>query len=237
VKLVEKANNNKMMSFMKKEQIIMKKIFLIVTLLFMSFTLFFSTIEAEAKGNVSRQNQCFSQSAVQLKSDLRKLWIDHTIWTKNYIVSAIAGMEDQEKVLERLLKNQEDIGNAIKPYYGETAGNKLTELLREHILIAGKIVDAAKSGNQVNVSKFNKEWYKNADDIAQFLSSANPNWPINELKDLLYMHLKMITDDVVARINQDWDGSIIAFDKGEDHIIKLADTLTEGIIKQFPNQF
>jgi hypothetical protein len=51
------------------------------------------------------------------------------------------------------------------------------------------------------------------------------------------MHLKMITDDVVARINKDWDGSIIAFDKGEDHIIKLADTLTEGIIKQFPNQF
>lgn len=203
----------------------------------MSFSLIFLTIEAEAKENVSRQNQCFSQSAVQLKGDLRKLWIDHTIWTRNYIVSAISGLEDKDKVLARLLKNQEDIGNAIKPYYGKDAGNTLTELLTDHILIAGKIVEAAKSENQSNLKKYNTEWYKNADEIAQFLSSANPNWIKSELKELLDMHLKLVTDDVVARIKKDWDADISAFDKGEDHIIKMADVLTKGIIKQFPNQF
>jgi hypothetical protein len=110
----------------------------------------FSSIQTEAIGS---GNPCISQSAVQLKGDLRKFWIDHAVWTRNYIVSAIAGLEDQEKVLNRLLKNQEDIGNAIKSYYGEAAGNKLTELLREHILIAGKIVDAAKSGDQGKCEK------------------------------------------------------------------------------------
>lgn len=146
-------------------------------------------------------------------------------------------MKDQEKVLVRLLKNQEDIGNAIKPYYGEAAGNKLAKLLKDHILIAGKIVGAAKSGDQANLKKFNTEWYKNADDIADFLSSANPNWNNKELKELLYMHLKLVTDQVVARIKKDWDAEIMAFDEGEDHIIKLADTLSKGIIKQFPKKF
>ena len=87
------------------------------------------------------------------------------------------------------------------------------------------------------MAKFNKEWYKNADDIAQFLSAANPNLPNDVLKDLLYMQLKLVTDEVVASSKMDWDADILAYDKGEDHIIKMADTLTDGIIKQFPNKF
>jgi hypothetical protein len=197
----------------------------------------FTSIQVEAKQPVSDHSQCFSRSTVQLKDELRKLWLEHAMWTRNYVVSAVAGLDDQEEVLARLLKNQEDIGNAIKPYYGETAGKQLTELLKEHIVIAGKVVEAAKTSNKENLKKYNTEWYRNADDIAQFLSSANPNWNNNVLKEMLHMHLQMLTDDVVARINKDWDASIIAFDKGEVHLIKLADTLTEGILKQFPKQF
>ena len=149
----------------------------------------------------------------------------------------MAGLKDKDKVLSRLLKNQEDIGNVIKPYYGEEAGNKLTALLKEHILIAGKIVDATKKNKQDDLKKYNAQWYKNADDIAKFLSSANPNWTEQELKDLLYTHLQLLTEMIQARVKKDWDADIAAFDKGEDHIITLADALTEGIIRQFPNQF
>jgi len=223
-------------SIPKKGADLLKKLILKLTILLMIIPLIFNISDAKANEVVS-QNQKLSESAVQLKGDLRKLWIDHTIWTRNYIVSALADLEDKDKVLERLLKNQEDIGNAIKPLYGQDAGDKLTALLKDHILIAGKIVDAAKKGDQASVNKHNKEWYQNADDIAKFLSSANPNWKEQDLKDLLYMHLALVTDDVVARIKKDWDGDIIAFDKGEDHIIILADALSEGIIKQFPDKF
>ena len=213
----------------------MKKQFLKILILFMSFALIYSPINTVAKEKVYRQS--ISQSSVHFNNSFRKLWIDHTIWTRSYIVSAIGGLEDQEEVLNRLLKNQDDIGNAIKPFYGQAAGNQLAKLLREHILIAGKVVDAAKSGNQENLNKYNVEWYKNADDIADFLSKANPNWNNKELKELLYMHLKLVTDQVVARIKKDWNAEISASDKGEDHIITMADTLSNGIIKQFPNQF
>lgn len=190
-----------------------------------------------AAGNEQTKASISNQAKIKLMGDLRKLWIDHTIWTRSYIVSAIAGLEDQSDVLERLLRNQQDIGNAIKPYYGEQAGNKLAELLTEHIVIAGKVVDAAIKGDQAAFTQQNKEWYRNADDIAQFLSSANPNWTKKEIQDLMYVHLQLLTDQVVARLKKDWKTDIAAFDKGEEHIIKLADTLTEGIMKQFPDKF
>ncbi|WP_345774037.1 glycosyltransferase [Paenibacillus sp. H1-7] len=153
------------------------------------------------------------------------------------MISALGGLEDQEQVLARLLQNQVEIGNAIKPYYGEAAGNKLAELLKQHILIAGKVIAAAKSGNEQELAVQNKEWYRNADDMAKLLSGANPNWSFKELQDLLYTHLKLLTEDAMARHKKDWNGSIAAFDKGEDHLIKLADALSKGIIKQFPDQF
>lgn len=208
-----------------------------VTYIVMAFALFFTPIQVEAITKPPATNQCVSQAAVQFAGQMRKLWIDHAVWTRNYIVSATAGLEDQQKVLARLLKNQEDLGNAIKPYYGEAAGNQLTKLLKEHIIIAGNIVEAAKTGNQANLKKNNADWYRNADEIAEFLSKANPNWPKAKLQQLLQMHLQLVADDLMARLKKDWDTDILAFDKGLDHIIVMADTLSEGIIKQFPTKF
>lgn len=132
----------------------------------------------------------------------RKLWIDHVTWTRSFIVSDLASLEDKSDVLERLLKNQEDIGNSIKPYYGEEAGNKLTTLLKEHIELAGQVTDAAKNNNKDDLEKYNKLWYENADKIARFLSSANPNYSEKTLKNMLYKHLEFTTDQVVARLNK-----------------------------------
>ncbi|MFF0830962.1 glycosyltransferase [Brevibacillus sp. NPDC003359] len=210
-----------------------------VTLLMICLTLLGVPIMAVAKEaqRNGQQGECIKPKEVKLQGDMRKLWIDHVLWTRSYLVSALAGLEDKDKVLARLLKKQTDIGNAIKPFYGEEAGNKLGKLLTEHIVLAGKIIDAAKNGDQASVAKLNKEWYRNADDIAKFLSSANPNWTEKELKDLLYKHLELLTGNLQARLKKDWEADIVTFDQGEDHIISLADVLTAGIIKQFPNQF
>ncbi|WP_202886991.1 glycosyltransferase [Cohnella zeiphila] len=201
------------------------------------FSMSFSVLPAQAKVNDKKDTACLSPKMVQLKVDMQKGWIDHTIWTRNYIVSALSDHPDQNDVLDRLLRNQQDIGNVIKPYYGEAAGNKLAELLKEHILIAGKIVAAAKASNQADVRKFEKDWHRNADDLAKFLSEANPNWSFKLLRDMLYTHLELITEIVLDRIKGDWKADIAATDKNEIHMIHFADILTEGIVKQFPNKF
>ncbi len=213
----------------------MKKLFVWKVILVMMMAFVLSTpIQTEGK---TRLQQSYTQKEAALTFDMRKLWIDHTIWTRNYIVSAIAGADDQDAALTRLLQNQKDIGNAIKPYYGEQAGNKLAELLTEHIVIAGQLVEAAKNNDQKNVDQYNKEWYQNANDIATFLSLANPNWSKKTLKGLLDEHLVLTFDEAAARLEKNWEADIKAFDDGEVHIIKLADTLSEGIIKQFPKKF
>jgi hypothetical protein len=168
---------------------------------------------------------------------MQELWIEHAWWTRSFIVSNLAGLEDQEAVLNRLLKNQVDIGNIVKPYYGEEAGTKLTALLREHILIAGNIIEAAKKGDQANLANFNTEWNRNASEIVSFLTAANPHWNKKELTDMFQLHLKLTTDEVVARLNKNWTGDIKAADLNEEHLIHMADFLTEGIVKQFPNKF
>ncbi|MFC6333331.1 glycosyltransferase [Paenibacillus septentrionalis] len=209
--------------------------------LLLSFVIVFSLSSAiastEVKAAEKRDTICLSPKYVKLKGDMEKAWIDHTIWTRSYIVSALSNRPDQKYVLERLLRNQQDIGNVIKPYYGEAAGNKLAELLTEHIVIAGKIVDAAKAGNQTDVNKLEADWHRNADDIAKFLSEANPNWQFKEMQDMLYTHLQFITKIVLACLSGDWKGDIEATDQNEIHMIHLANILTEGIYKQFPEKF
>ncbi len=74
-----------------------------------------------AEGKAKPAMVC-SKSAIDLKMDMRMLWEDHITWTRNYIISAIADLEDAGKVAERLLKNQDDIGDAIKPVYGMPQG-------------------------------------------------------------------------------------------------------------------
>jgi hypothetical protein len=178
-----------------------------------------------------------SMSAVELKLDMRKLWEDHITYTRNFIISALGDLKDANSVAERLLKNQDEIGKAIVPYYGDEAGKKLAGLLRDHILVAADVVKAAKAGNKDKLATEQKKWTENADDIAVFLSKANPNWPEKELKEMLHKHLALTTDEVVGRLKKDWNADIKAYDKGHAHIMMLSDVLSQGIAKQFPDKF
>ncbi|MGH2463301.1 MAG: hypothetical protein ACRDFZ_06745 [Candidatus Limnocylindria bacterium] len=168
---------------------------------------------------------------------LRKLWSDHVIWTREYIVAAIAGTPDAEAAAGRLLKNQEDIGAAIVPYYGEAAGDKLTDLLKQHILIAVDLVDAAKAGDDAAFANHDQRWTANIQDIASFLAGANPNWPEKDVLDLLALHLKLTKDEAVARLTRDWAADVRAFDDIFTEIMVVADTLYDGLVAQFPDRF
>jgi hypothetical protein len=176
-------------------------------------------------------------SAVETKMAMRKLWEEHITYTRNYIISALAGLPDSDAVAKRLLQNQDEIGDAIKPYYGGAAGEKLSALLRDHITIATEVVTAAKGGNKAQLDAAQKKWSANGKDIAAFLSSANPNWAQKDLEAMLQKHLDLTTGEVVGRLNKDWIADIKAYDEGHAHMLMFADALTDGIAKQFPDKF
>lgn len=179
-----------------------------------------------------------TMSSLTFRDNMRKLWEDHITWTRLFIVSTVAGLPDTDATTQRLLANQADIGNAIKPYYGEAAGDRLTALLKDHILGAAALLTAAKSGDTAGVQSASDKWYANADEIATFLNSANPTaWPLDTLKMDMKMHLDQTLTEAVDHLKGNYAADVADYDKVHEHILAMADTLSSGIISQFPAQF
>jgi len=179
-----------------------------------------------------------SQKEVALKDGMRKLWEDHVTWTRLYIVEEVAGLPGADESAARLLKNQDDLGNAIKPYYGNDAGDQLTALLKDHITGAVEVLAAAKDDDNDALEVANIKWYANADEIATFLIEANPqNWPLADMKAGMKMHLDLTLTEAVAQLEGEYTESINDYDEVHEHILELADILSTGIINQFPDKF
>src|SRR5215472_8858861 len=125
---------------------IMKWVKLLIVLAILSIGFGFRNNPAYRESNYKHA----SPSAVSfsdLKTSMRKLWEDHITWTRNVILCIMDGLPGTDQAVTRLLSNQDDIGNAIKPFYGDAAGAQLTNLLRVHITTAADLLKAAKSGN------------------------------------------------------------------------------------------
>lgn len=173
----------------------------------------------------------------QARQDMRKVWTDHTVWTRAYIIAALDDRPDAQAAANRLMKNQEDIGSAIAAYYGTAAGHELTGLLKQHISIAVDLIKAVKTGDAASQKRADDQWQQNGANIAAFLSKANPNWSKEALLAMMKMHLSTTTAEVTARLKHDWDGDVRAYDDVYRHILAMADALSDGIVKQFPDKF
>ena len=202
-----------------------------ISLAISTLLLFLSPLHAQMDMNAK------TSKSEQLRMAMHKLWEDHIVWTRNVILNIMDDLPGTDQAVNRLLKNQDDIGNAVKPFYGEAGGKELTRLLREHITIAADLLKAAKAGNNTAFDASNKKWFVNADEISDFLSKANPNWKSGDMKKMMHDHLTLTTEEAVARLKKDYAADVKAYDKVHDEILSMADMLTDGIIKQFPGKF
>jgi hypothetical protein len=209
------------------------KRFIQISLVTSSIVLFLFLSPLQAQMDMSHN----MSKSEQLRMALHKLWEDHIVWTRNVILNIIDDLPGTDQAVNRLLQNQDDIGNAIKPFYGEAGGKELTRLLREHITIAADLLKAAKAGNNSAFDAANKKWFTNADEISGFLSKANPNWKLGDMKKMMNDHLTLTTEEAVARLKKDYVADVKAYDKVHQEILMMADMLTDGIIKQFPGKF
>jgi muconolactone delta-isomerase len=195
--------------------------------------------DAQAHENGQRAAKAkISQQELALRNDMRRLWEDHVTWTRLAIISLTTDAPDTQATVGRLLRNQTDIGDAIEPFYGQAAGDELTRLLRDHILIAADLIAAARAGDQAGVADAQARWTANADEIAAFLASANPrSWKVDEMKAMLHEHLRLTTNEALARLQGDWDADVAAYDQIHLQALEMADMLSTGIVQQFPRRF
>ena len=183
-------------------------------------------------------NVTYAQTKSSLHDAMRRLWSDHVAYTRLFIVAAANGSADKDATTQRLLQNQADIGNAVAEFYGRDAGDKLTALLRDHILIAANLVSAAKAGDSDKVTSENKRWHDNATDIAKFLHDANPRqWPQDALEKSMFMHLDQTLSEASNALKGNHAASLKDYDEAMTHMLMMADMLSDGLAAQFPEKF
>jgi hypothetical protein len=179
-----------------------------------------------------------SPKASALHDNMRTLWEDHGSWTRMAIMSFADNSPNLQPTQDRLLANQADIGNAVKPYYGEDAGNKLTGLLQQHIATAVGVLKAAKTGDPAQLDQAKAAFYANGNQIADFLTSANPqNWPRDAAQNMMKTHLDQVVQMGSDELTHHYAESVNDWNAYRDHFLAMADTLSDGIVKQFPNRF
>ena len=166
---------------------------------------------------------------------MRDLWSQHMEWTYAAVTAFVSDSPGFDASVNRLLQNQKDIGNAIKPFYGKAAGNKLTALLTEHIQLAVPVLVAAKKGDSDALDAAVADWYRNAREVGSFLAKANPAW--KGARKMLKVHITQTVAYASDQLQGDYAKSIRDYDEAEGHMLMLADQLSAGIIKEFPGRF
>ncbi|EMR04905.1 hypothetical protein C772_03178 [Bhargavaea cecembensis DSE10] len=177
--------------------------------------------------------QMISAEAAKLKADMRLLWEQHIAWTRMTIISLVFDLPDTEFTVSRLLRNAEDMGNAIKPYYGEQAGEQFASLIREHLTIAADLVKAAKAGETEKAEQIERDWYRNADEIVDFLSKANPYIGKEDIKAMFYEHLALTKLEAVCMIVENFELEVEVYDRIESAALQMSDMISDAIIRQF----
>jgi hypothetical protein len=185
----------------------------------------------------SHANRCMTRSEHEFRSFHRLLWEQQVSWTRMAIISLVFKLPDVDEVLTRLLRNATDMGNAIKPFYGEEIGSRYAALIREHLVIAKDLVVAAIAGNQQEVAAQDRKWHANGDAVSEFLSNINPFLSKEEVRKMWYTHLNQTTTEAVSMIKKDFKTDVAVFDDIEANVLLMADAISDAIVKYLPGMF
>ncbi len=174
-----------------------------------------------------------SGSSMQLHDRMRQLWMEHVFWTRMFIISTAANLADLDLVTKRLLRNPSDFADTLRRFYGQSKANAFRRLFEQHLTIAAALVNAAKAGNSAEADKQRRLWYQNAEEIANFLASINPNWRAGVWRNMLFEHLRLTEEEATRRLQGHYAADIAIFDSIMNQANMMADMMSQGIQKQF----
>ncbi len=178
-----------------------------------------------------------NSKTVDLRLALRGLWEEHIFWVRNVVLMTKLGNKSAAKAAEdQAVQNAKDISNAIVPYYGKDAGDKLFSLLAGHYGAIKEYMNADFSGKKDAKKAAMDKMLKNADEIATFLSSANPNWPKDAILGALKTHGGYHMTQIEQINAKNYAGEAKTWASMKTQIDQVADVLADGIVKQFPQK-
>jgi hypothetical protein len=214
----------------------MKKTAIQATALLLGMFVLF--VSPSAFASKKKSNAGLTTKSVELKLAMRDLWVGHIFWVRNVVLETKAGNAEAAKSAEgKVVEDARAIADAIIPIYGKAAGDQLFNLLAGHYGAVKEYMAAAFAGNEEAKGAAVDKIKANAEEIATFLSSANPNWPKDALVGLLMAHGAHHIAQIGQVNTNDFAAEAKTWDDMKNHIYKIADALADGIVKQFPKKF
>lgn len=169
---------------------------------------------------------------------MQTLWLQHMEWTYAAVAAFAVDSPGFPATADRLLQNQVDIADAVRPFYGDAAADQLTTLLQDHIRGAVAVLVAAKAGDSVALDQAVAAEYANAKAIGDFLADANPtNWPKADMEAMMATHIDQTLVYATDMLQGDYAGAIANYGVAEAHMVEMADMLSAGVTAQFPDKF
>lgn len=170
---------------------------------------------------------------MEIYNTMRRLWFEHIMWTRSVITSMASNNPDLAETTARLLRNPSDFAAVLLPYYGAEKTNKFKDLFTAHLTIAADLLDAHKARDLNKALSARDKWYQNAAEISAALASMNPYWPEDAFQKMMTEHLGLTEEEMLLRLDGDYKADIKQFDLVQQEALKMADMMSEGLIRQF----
>jgi len=179
-----------------------------------------------------------SPKIAQTDAALRDLWVGHVFWVRGVVVATLAGNKEAATAAENeVVANAKQIAASIEPFYGKAASDKLFGLLAGHYGATKQYLEATAAGNQEKQDAAMKSLKGNVEEIAVFLSGANPNLPHDAVKELFLAHLAHHQQQIQQLHNKQYQQEAKTWEAMKAHMYGIADALTGALAKQFPAKF
>lgn len=176
-----------------------------------------------------------SNKTFETRAALRDLWVGHAFWVRNVVVATLAKNDAAATAAEQqAVANAKAIADAIEPFYGAAAKDALFKLLAGHYGAVKTYLVAADSGAQ---AKATEALTANAEQIATFLSKANPHLPKDAVNGLLLAHGGHHIQQIQELKAGKYDAEARTWEDMKGHMYVIADALTQALAKQFAAKF
>jgi len=169
---------------------------------------------------------------IDLYKRMRLIWSQHVWWTRMLIISIAHRLADQQATTTRLLENPGDFAKLLAEYFPSESTTEVKQLITEHLLIGSALITTLRDGENVKAAELNKEWYQNADAIADMFASISPQLTREEVRRMFYNHLDITKQEAAMRLAGNYTADIAAFDAAEQEMMAMADMFTEAIVNQ-----
>ena len=117
-------------------------------------------------------------TVADMKAVLRDQWSGHIFWVRNVVLDNATNDRKARDFAEKaVMGNAKQMARTFAPFYGDAASEKLFTLLTRHYGAVTAYSEATVAGNKRQQDEALADYASNTNEIATFLSGANPHLP------------------------------------------------------------